>query len=243
MRSQPASKQLLERELEYIRRELFQLDFSRLSPSFTINMASDDESDGNGPSRRPSAGSTAGRFDDDEWESISSNPFSGDFPTKKTNANFRSELGIFVNVERESNGCPSTDERGGRATLPRAPRRQSGTRTTSSYDGDDWERIEHHHHSEDGNASRRGSSSDISRGWTFEDGDGGADEGDGYLADEGYYEVEGMLLRMARRLGRGFAADTEWQTPKTLLVPQIIRIEAVTRRVQDQLRPIHPAQS
>jgi hypothetical protein len=124
-----------------------------------------------------------------------------------------------------------------------APRRQSGTRTAGSFDDDDWERIEHDHHSEDGNASRRGSSSHISKGWTFEDGDGGADEGDGYLADEGYYEVEGMLLRMARKLGRGTATDTESQTPKTLLVPQTIRIDAVTRRVQDQLRPTHPAQS
>jgi hypothetical protein len=203
-------------------------------------MASGNESDGSDPIRRPSAVSTAGSFDDDEWGSISSNPFSGDFPAKKSNANFRSELGIFVNFERESNGCPSTDGRGGRATLPRAPRRQSDTSTIGSFDGDDWERIEHDHHSEDGNASRRGISSDISRGWTFEDGDGGADEGDGYLADEGYYEVEGMLLRMARKLGRGTATDTEWQTPKTLLVPQIIRIEAVTRRVQDQLRPIIP---
>jgi hypothetical protein len=205
-------------------------------------MASDNESDGSDPTRRPSAVSTAGSFDDEEWESISSKPFSGGFPARKTNANFRSELGIFVNVERESNGRPSTDEREGRARLPRAPRRQSGTLTTSSFDGDDWERIEHDHHSADGNASRRGSSSDILRGWTFEDGDGGAEEGDGYLADEGYYEVEGILLRMARRLGRGFANDTEWQTPKTL-VPQIIRIKAVTRRVKDQLRPIHPAQS
>jgi hypothetical protein len=164
-------------------------------------MASDNESDGSDSSRRPSAVSTAGSFDDVEWESISSNPFSGDFPAQKTNANFRSELGIFVNVERKSNGRPSADERGGRATLPRAPRRQSGTRTAGSFDSDDWERIEHDHHSEDGNASRRGSSSDIStKGWTFEDGDGGADEGDGYLADEGYYEMEGMLLGMARRL-------------------------------------------
>ena len=206
-------------------------------------MASDNESDGSDPSRRPSAVSTARSFDDDEWESISSNPFSGDFPAKKSNANFRSELGIFVNVERESNGRPSTDERGGRATMPRAPRRQSGTSTTGSFDCDDWERIEHDHYSEDGNASRRGSSSDISKCWIFEDGDGGVDEVDGNLADEGYYEVEGMLLRMARRLGRGFATDNECQNPKILLVPQIIRIEAVTRRVQDQLRPIHPAKS
>ncbi len=148
-----------------------------------------------------------------------------------------------MNVERESSGRPSVDEQGGRATLPRGPRRQSGTRTTSSYDDDDWERIEHGHHSEDGNASRRGSSSDISKGWIFEDGDGGVDEGDGYLADEGYYKVDGMSLRMARRLGRGFATDNDCQSPKILLVPQIIRIEAVTRGGQVQLRPIHPAQS
>lgn len=153
-------------------------------------MASDNESDGSDPSRRPSAVSIAGSFDDDEWESLSSNTFSGDFPAKKSNANFRSELGIFVNVERESRGPPSAVERGGRATLPRGSRCQSRTSTTGSFDGDDWERIEHDDLSEDGNASRRDSSTDISRGWTFENGAGGAEEGDGYLAHEGYYEVE-----------------------------------------------------
>jgi hypothetical protein len=156
-------------------------------------MASGNESDGKDPSRRSSAGSTARSFDDDGWESISSNPFSGDFPAKKSNANFRSELGIFVNVERESRGPPSAGERGGRATLPRGSRRQPGTSTAGGFNGDDWERIEHDYLSEDGNTSRRGSSSDISRGWIFEDGDGGADEADGYLTDEGYYEVEGTL--------------------------------------------------
>jgi hypothetical protein len=50
-------------------------------------------------------------------------------------------------------------------------------------------------------------------------------------------------LEWLEGFGRGFATDTEWQTPKTLLVPQIMSIEAVTRRVQDQLRPIYPAQS
>ena len=157
-------------------------------------MASDNKSDGNDPSRRPSAGSTAGSFDDDGWESISSNPFSGDFAAKKSDANLRSELGI-VNIERGSCGPPSAGERRGRATLPRGSRRQSGTSnlTAGSFDGDDWERIEHDHLSEDGNTSRRGSSSDISRGWIFEDGDGGADEADGYLADEGYYQVAGTL--------------------------------------------------
>jgi hypothetical protein len=156
-------------------------------------MASDNESNGSDPSRRPSAVSTAGSFDDDEWESIRSNPFSGDFPAKKSNANVRSELGIFVNVERESRGPPSAGERGGRATFPRGSRRQSRTSTTGSFDGDDWEIIEHDDLSEDGNSSRRGSASYTKRGWIFEDGDGGADEGDGYLADEGYYGVEGTL--------------------------------------------------
>ncbi len=206
-------------------------------------MASENESEGSDASRHPSAVSTAGSFGDDEWESISSNPFSEDFPAEKSNGSFRSELGIFVNVERDYNGPPSVDKRGGRTTLPRGPRRQSGTSTTGSFDGDGWETIESDRLSKEGSASKRSSSSEISRGWIFKDSDGEAVEGDGYLAEEGYCEVEGTLTSNGSNSWPIFATDAEWQTPKILLMLQIIKIEAAARLVQAQVRPIHPTGS